>query len=84
MQAIREIREITSNKLTVHIPEEFECQKVEVLILPIESEDEKENMAQQEKMKRAGHSHSGKRYRFEAVSLKTSGYKFNRDGIHAR
>ena len=44
MQALREIHNLTSNTLTIPIPTSFSYKKVEVIVLPVENQDEKENV----------------------------------------
>ncbi len=38
MQMFREIREIESEELVIHVPKAFKRQKVEVIILPLNSQ----------------------------------------------
>ncbi len=44
MEAIRQVWDIESDKLTINIPKQFRRKKVEVIILPIEQSENKENM----------------------------------------
>jgi hypothetical protein len=41
MQMFREIREIESEELVIHVPKAFRKQKVEVIILPLNSQSQK-------------------------------------------
>jgi len=44
MQALREIHNVVSNTLTIQIPSTFSYKKVEVIVLPIENKEEKDNV----------------------------------------
>ena len=41
MQAIRQILNVNSHLLRIHLPEDFEANKVEVIILPLEEQPAK-------------------------------------------
>jgi hypothetical protein len=41
MQAIRQILDVKSHSLNIHLPNDFNAEKVEVIILPLEEEKEK-------------------------------------------
>jgi hypothetical protein len=36
MEALREIHEVNSGKITIHLPKSFSPQQVEVIVLPLE------------------------------------------------
>lgn len=40
MQALRKIIDVKSHSLSIHLPEDFNADKVEVIILPIEEQQE--------------------------------------------
>ena len=44
MDAVRKVIEHTTNPLTINLPEEYNNRKVEVIVLPLE-EDEEDNPA---------------------------------------
>lgn len=42
MQAIREIKKVTERKVTIDIPEDFDANEVEVIVMPYNDVKEKE------------------------------------------
>jgi hypothetical protein len=41
MDAIREIKHVKGNKITINVPDEFVEKDVEVIVLPLDEEDKK-------------------------------------------
>ena len=42
MQALREIREITSDTITINVPAAFRHHRVEIILLPLDEETQKD------------------------------------------
>lgn len=69
MQAIREKIYCDSENLSIQIPEFFRKKNLEILVLPLsEEEDNMKNISPE----------------FNAIGIKTSNFKFDREEIHER
>ncbi len=44
MDAVRKVIEHTTNPLTIDLPEEYNKRKVEVIVLPLEEDEEDKNL----------------------------------------
>lgn len=82
MEAYRKIVRIKNHTLNLHLPEKFKDRKVEVIVLPADEKERKEDS-------RSFHEEevifSGKRNKFfSAVQLNTKGFKFNREEANER
>lgn len=71
MEFIREIRRVEGSTITIQLPEDYEYQEVEVLILPFESSLRRETL------------NSRSFESLKHISIDTRKYKFNREELHA-
>lgn len=81
MNALREIRETSSNSLTIAIPKAFQHRMVEVIVLPVDNVSGKKDKAQTLR--------AARNLRFQQIFDESHGilpdrYKFDRDEAHAR
>jgi hypothetical protein len=77
MEAFRKIVRIKNHTLNLHLPEKFKDRKVEVIVLPADEKERKEDSRsfhEEEVIFSGKHNKS-----FSAVELNTKGFKFNRE-----
>ncbi len=71
MEFIRTVEKVKENKITIALPEDYQYQEVEVIVLPTVP------CGKKRRKKSAFKS-------FTHISLDTRKYKFNRDELHER